>query len=167
MSAIMSRIERAEAVALPKETVTRLMKEQEELTRTHVEGKIPKEDYIQQFEILDRLIGGVRCESIMELKRAMQAWGMGPEIAEYWAAHENAHANTAQAMRRPIYYLLIFARDFVDGKEQITILPAVRVDFHIETGAKDWREFERQVTEAPDDLSEGDKEKLEWLNRKE
>ena len=159
-----AEVTRKKEEAPPAARVSQLQATLEDLTAKHVSGALSKEDYMRQYQAVDDEIGGVRCGSIMELKEAMRATGLyDAEQLDRWVAHENSHAALAQQMGKPIYFRLIFTRDVSGNVMTSGVTPSVRIDFH-ETTPEEYKRTLREVTEAPDELSEGDEAALRALD---
>ncbi len=138
-----------------------LFHEHEALLQRASTGEIDTETYMLEKERLDTALGAVEVDSIMELRTLLIEAGYADEEADYWAAHENAHANKAQELGLPVQYQVFRAthRD-ADGTVTRKILPAVSVGYNAEQTHAERAKDNRAVTSAPDELSEGDKRVL-------
>ncbi len=150
------------------EDMEQLFRRDEELLARASRGEIDFDTYEKEKVMLDEQLGVVEVDSIMELRVLLKEAGYSPADVDYWAAHENAHANKAQELGLPVTYRLF--RGYVlheDGTMTNQVLPAVHVGFEADDTHDARVKQDVEVTSAPDELSDGDRRNLESLRKKD
>lgn len=106
----------------------------------------------------EALPGFVTADTLPEYRVVLEAAGLEKEEVEEILAHENEHmvvAHSIPDVQRK--YRLQFMKA---GEDQLAMIPSVRIDWLDNLSEDEVRSKLQAATEAPENLSEGDKEML-------
>lgn len=151
---VKEKIELAKATALSVEETRKKNNEQILLQAQINKGEISGEEYRARYDLDER--GKAYFKTLPEYLEALKILGLSKEKIDSILAHENEHRLVADQNGLDAYYMVILGRD---GKDWDIMIPAVYTD-HSNKGVENEIELSRKITEAPDDLSDGDKKVL-------
>jgi hypothetical protein len=151
---VKEKIELAKATALSVEETRKKNNEQILLQAQINKGEISGEEYRARYDLDER--GKAYFKTLPEYLEALKILGLSKEKIDSILAHENEHRLVADQNGLDAYYMVILGRD---GEDWDIMIPAVYTD-HSNKGVENEIELSRKITEAPDDLSDGDKKVL-------
>lgn len=151
---VRKKVEQAKSTALSVEETRKKNNEQILLEAQINKGEISGDEYRAKNEPDER--GKAFFKTLPEYLEALKILGLSKEKIDSILAHENDHRLVADQNGLDAYYMFILGRD---GKDWDIMIPAVYTD-HSNRGVENEIELSRKITEAPDNLSDGDKKVL-------
>jgi hypothetical protein len=164
LSELIERCKAAKENALTKPEIEELLHEKQDLMGRAIKKEITPTDYRHQATEIDKKIGAVKFDSIMQFTRALHALKFPREMIESYAAHENAHANQAQQNGLDVGYEFIFAKDEIDGETVYSFVPAARIRYPADRTSQELVRLDKEITSAPEDPSEFDQRRLREID---
>ena len=140
------QIAKAQATALPKEELEKVLKEEAELSNLFLQGKINGEELKKTLRALNRHTGVVKTEDPKEFRRILELIGCCEEAIRTCMNDEMPHYEEAREQGlKPVLRVQFFKID----DENVSLHPQTEVTYPDELADELFREAHRKTLGAP------------------
>jgi len=160
-SNLKKQIEMAQSEVLTLEELQTIEQKINNLENLYFDKKVSEEDFkkeIGQLYFERNRAGIVNLSTLSEFHEALKLCNIDDETIKKVLAHENAHSSMAESLEVENNYKIRFV-ELADGR--IGFIPSVEFGYPLNATPEQKREINQKITNAPEILSNRDKQRLD------